>query len=300
MKYNSLIITGPTASGKSDFAHKLAKRINGAIINCDSVQIYRGIETVSASPFAENTQNGFDEIDGVPYRLFSILSLDEHISVADYLALATKAMDEVVKMGKIPIFVGGSGYYINVLINGISPIPEISSENRNRAREIVKTNPEAAYKLLPEDFKQTDSQRTARALEVFLETGTPLSEWQKLPRRGAILKDAYKILVMPHRDILIDRIEKRIPKMISGASIKEAKYVISNKFDEERAIGIVQLCQMLRGECSELAAIENWGIKTRQYAKRQRTWFQTQYIPDCTISRVPTDEDIENLIEKIS
>ena len=300
MKYNSLIITGPTASGKSDFAHKLAKRINGAIINCDSVQIYRGIETVSASPFAENTQNGFDEIDGVPYRLFSILSLDEHISVADYLALATKAMDEVVKMGKIPIFVGGSGYYINVLINGISPIPEISSENRNRAREIVKTNPEAAYKLLPEDFKQTDSQRTARALEVFLETGTPLSEWQKLPRRGAILKDAYKILVMPHRDILIDRIEKRIPKMISGASIKEAKYVMSNKFDEERAIGIVQLCQMLRGECSELAAIENWGIKTRQYAKRQRTWFQTQYIPDCTISRVPTDEDIENLIEKIS
>ena len=300
MKYKSLIITGPTASGKSDFAHKLAKRINGAIINCDSVQIYRGIETVSASPFAGNTQNGFDEIDGVPYRLFSILSLDEHISVADYLELATKAMDEVVKMGKTPIFVGGSGYYIAVLINGISPIPGISPENRKRAREMVKMNPEAVSALLPEDFEKTDPQRTARALEIFLETGTSLSEWQKLPRRGAILKDACKILIMPYRGTLMGRITRRIPEMISGAAIKEARYVMSNKFDEDRAIGIAQLCQMLRGECSELAATENWGIKTRQYAKRQCTWFQGQYTPDYTISRVPTDEDLEFLIEKIS
>ncbi len=300
MKYKSLIITGPTASGKSDFAHKLAKRINGAIINCDSVQIYRGIETVSASPFAENTQNGFDEIDGVPYRLFSILSLDEHISVADYLALATKTMDEVIKMGKTPIFVGGSGYYINVLINGISPIPEVSIENRIRAREIVKQNPQAAHELLPEDFEKTDPQRTARALEVFLETGTPLSQWQKMPRRGAILKDAYKILIMPNRSTLIERIEKRIPEMISGAGIKEARYVMANKLAEDRAIGITQLCQMLRGECSELAATESWAVKTKQYAKRQCTWFQGQYTPDYTIPHVPIDEDLEFLIKKIS
>lgn len=106
MKKNSIIIAGPTASGKSDFAHELAKRINGAVINCDSVQIYRDIETISASPFAGNTKNGFDEIDGVPYKLFSILPLSEHISVADYLNLATNAVNEVVKMGKIPVFVG--------------------------------------------------------------------------------------------------------------------------------------------------------------------------------------------------
>ena len=118
MKHNAIIIAGPTASGKSDFAHKLAKRVNGAIINCDSVQIYRGIENISASPFAEY-KGTFDEIDGVPYKLFSILSLNEHISVADYLTFAKKAFDEVVAMGKMPIFVGGTGYYINVLINGI-------------------------------------------------------------------------------------------------------------------------------------------------------------------------------------
>ena len=300
MKYKSLIITGPTASGKSDFAHKLAKRINGAIINCDSVQIYRGIETISASPFAENTQNGFDEIDGVPYRLFSILPLNEHISVMDYLKLATDAMDEVVKMDKIPIFVGGSGYYINVLINGISPIPDISVETRTRAREMLKDCPDAARKLLPDDFVARDPQRTARALEVFLETGTPLSQWQKLPRRGAILKDAYKILINPNRDILNERIEKRIPQMMSGAGFKEAQYIISNNLNDERAIGATQLCQMLRGQCSELAAIENWIIKTRQYAKRQRTWFQTQYTPDYKILHVPTDQDVDAVVKKIS
>ena len=300
MKYKALIIAGPTASGKSDFAHKLAKRINGAIINCDSVQIYRGIEAISASPFAENTQNGFDEIDGVPYKLFSILPLDEHISVMDYLTLATDAMNEVIENRKIPIFVGGSGYYINVLINGISPIPEISSETRTRAREILKNCPDAAYKLLPEDFEKKDPQRTARALEVFLETGTPLSQWQKLPRQGAILKNAYKILISPSRDILLDRIEKRVPEMISGSGLTEAKYILSNHLNEERAIGASQLCKMLRGECSELAAIENWILKTKQYAKRQRTWFQHQYVPNYEITHIPNDKDLDIIIKQIS
>ena len=300
MRYKSIIIAGPTASGKSDFAHELARRINGAIINCDSVQIYRDIETISASPFSGRTQNGFDEIDGVPYKLFSILPLSEHISVADYLAFATKAMNEVIEMGKTPIFVGGSGYYINVLINGISPIPEISDENRNKARTMVKKNPDAVHQLLPEDFIKTDPQRTARALEVFLETGTPLSQWQKLPRRGAILGGAYKILISPNRELLLDRIAKRVPQMVRGDAIREAKYIIANNLNEDRAIGATQLCKMLRGEISENDAIENWILKTNQYAKRQRTWFKTQYAPDCEILHVPNDSDIENVIKHIS
>ena len=299
MKYNSLIIAGPTASGKSDFAHKLAKQINGAIINCDSVQIYRGIEAISASPFAENANNGFNEIDGIPYRLFSILPLNEHISVADYLNLARGALDEVIKMGKTPIFVGGSGYYINVLINGISPIPEISQETRDQARDIVKNNPEQAIELLPKDFVKTDPQRTARALEVFLETGKPLSYWQKLPRDGAILKNAYKILIAPNRDILSQRIINRIPNMISGSGMQEAKYIMANKLNEERAIGATQLCKMLRGDISKNDAIENWITKTKQYAKRQCTWFQTQYTADFKIQHVPTDADIEKIIKQI-
>lgn len=298
MKYDSLIIAGPTASGKSDFAHQLAKRINGAIINCDSVQIYKNIENISASPFA-GLKSDETEIDGVPYKLFSVLSLSEHISVAEYLKLATQAMTDVIDMKKIPIFVGGSGYYINVLINGISPIPDVDEKIRNRAREMVKKCPGSVRDLLPEDFVKTDPQRTARALEVFLQTGTPLSQWQKLPRRGALVPDAYKILISPNRELLLERIAKRIPEMVRGGAMDEARFIIENHLNEDRAIGATQLCKMLRGEISETEAIENWILKTNQYAKRQRTWYKNQYNADFEIMHVPTNTDIEEIIKQI-
>ena len=298
MKTKAIIITGPTASGKSDFAHELAKRINGAIINCDSVQIYRGIETISASPFAGVTGD-VKEIEGVPYRFFSILPLNEHISVADYLNLAREAMDEIIAMDKTPVFVGGTGYYINVLLNGISELPEVSEENRKRARDMVKNDLDGAKKLLPADFAFSDSQRIARALEVFLETGTHLTQWQKLPRIGALIPDAFKILVLPEREILLNRIAKRIPEMVNGGALKEGKFIIDNNMDETRAIGAMQICKMLRGEISENDAIQNWITKTNQYAKRQRTWFRGQYGADMEIKNVPNADDLERVINAL-
>ena len=140
------IITGPTASGKSEFAHKLAKAVSGTIINCDSVQIYRGIENISASPFAGRAIT--DDIDGVPYRLFSSLPLAEQISVADYIALARREYDTARAGGRVPIFVGGTGYYINGLVNGIAEIPEISPENRTRARAMVAQDLNAARAMV--------------------------------------------------------------------------------------------------------------------------------------------------------
>ena len=298
MKQRAIIITGPTASGKSDFAHKLALRINGAIINCDSVQIYSGIENISASPFAG--QKVSDNIDGVPYKLFSILPLNEHISVADYMELAKKAYDEIVAMKKIPIFVGGTGYYINVLLNGISSIPEISESTRQRARDMVRNDIDSVRKMLPNDFTPTDPQRVARALEVFLETGKSLSDWQKQPRKGALVPNAYKILVLPEREVLLNRIAKRVPEMIHGGAKDEAKNIIENGLDETRAIGATQLCKMLRGELSEKDAIENWIVKTNQYAKRQRTWFRGQYDADLIIDHIPNDDDINQVTNQIS
>lgn len=298
MKTRAIIISGPTASGKSDFAHKLALRINGAIINCDSVQIYAGIENISASPFAERPVS--DDIDGVPYKLFSVLPLNEHVSVADYLDMAKKAMDEVISMGKTPIFVGGTGYYINVLVNGIAAVPEISDDVRKRARDMVKNDVVAALALLPKDFDKKDPQRIARALEVFLETGKTLSEWQKQPRSGALVPDAFKILILPEREILLKRIAARIPQMIKGGALNEAKNIIENNLDETRAIGATQLCKMLRGELSESEAIENWIVKTNQYAKRQKTWFRGQYNADLEILRIANDDDLNRTIEMIS
>jgi len=295
MTQKSVIITGPTASGKSDFAHCLAKKINGAIINCDSVQIYSDIENISASPFATSMDAKSEELDGVPYKLFSILPLNEHISVSEYLGLARKAIDEVIAMGKTPIFVGGTGYYINVLLNGISQIPEISDKNRKRARDMVENDLVKVREILPHDFSYTDPQRTARALEVFFETSIHLTQWQKNPRVGALIPNAYKILVLPERRVLLERIAKRIPQMVRGGAVNEAKNIIAKGLDETRAIGATQLCKMLRGELTEQAAIENWTIKTNQYAKRQRTWFRGQYNADIIIDHIPNNEDVVNV-----
>lgn len=297
MTHKSYIVAGPTASGKSDFAHELAKRLDGVIINCDSVQVYRGIENISASPFA-GLDPADSAIDGVPYKLFSILPLTDQISVADYLEMARREYDAALAAGKTPIFVGGSGYYINVLIHGISPIPEVSSLNRERARQMVRDFPQAVHKLLPEDFVPRDPQRTARALEVFLETGRPLSEWQTLPRQGAIVPTPFKILINPHREILNDRIAQRLPKMLAGGAMDEARAVIESGWDEKRAIGASQLCKLIRGEISREIAQENWINKTNQYAKRQRTWFRGQYAADIEILRVPTAQDLEMVLNK--
>ena len=291
MKHTAYIITGPTASGKSSFAHRLACEIGGVIINCDSVQIYRGIENISASPFAGRELS--DNIDGVPYRMFSVLPLSQQISVADYLKLAQTEYDKAVANGLTPIFVGGTGYYINALINGISPMPDVSDGSRWIARDIVASDINVARKMLPPDFKATDPQRIARALEVFIETGHHLSEFQNAPRSGAVVPDAFRVLINPETDVLRERIATRIPQMVSGGALIEAQNIIDCGYDETRAIGAMQLCSYLRGEKSESDCITDWTNKTNQYAKRQRTWFRTQFNPDVIINRTGDDADID-------
>lgn len=290
MKHSAYIIAGPTASGKSSFAHRLACEIGGVIINCDSVQIYQGIENISASPFAGRRLS--DNIDGVPYRLFSVLPLSEQISVADYLKLARAEYDKAISAGHIPIFVGGTGYYINALINGLSPMPNVGDDARNRARSLVASDIMAARNLLPSDFSATDPQRIARALEVFFETGHHLSEFQNAPRTGAVVSDACCVLINPDTNVLRERIAARIPQMLSGGALQEAQNIINNNLDETRAIGAMQLCAYLRGEKSREDCVADWINKTNQYAKRQRTWFRTQFSPDIIINRTGDDADI--------
>lgn len=294
MARQAYIITGPTASGKSDVAHELAKKINGTIINCDSVQIYRGIENISASPFAERDLT--DDIDGIPYRLFSFLDLSEQISVADYIKLAKREYDAAIASGRIPIFVGGTGFYINGIVNGIAEIPNVSPENRSRARELVVRDLDAARAMVP-DCSVTDPQRVSRALEVLLETGKSIVWWQGQPRTGAIVPTPFKVLINPPLDVLHKRIASRIPKMISGGAMDEARYVIENNFDVRRAIGAAQICALLRGEKNERDAINDWIIKTNQYAKRQRTWFKTQFNADLIIDHIPNVDDLDLILK---
>ena len=281
MKRSSYIITGPTASGKSDFAHRLACAVGGIIINCDSVQIYRGIENISASPFAERAIT--DEIDGVPYKLFSVLPLTEQISVSDYLDMARRAYDAARDAGRTPIFVGGTGYYINAIVNGMSPMPDVSDDARRRARALVATDIDAARAMLPANFTATDPQRVARALEVFLTTGRHITEFQSAPRVGAVAPDAFKILINPPLDVLRQRIAMRIPKMLSGGALDEGRAIIDAHWDVRRAIGAAQVAAYLGGEIDLDACVQNWITKTNQYAKRQRTWFRTQFAADLVL-----------------
>ncbi len=297
MTHKTFIIAGPTASGKSDFAHNLAKQIGGVIINCDSVQLYSGIENISASPFAERQTDKWGEIDGVPYKLFSVLPLTEQVSVSSYIEMARKEFNAARELGRPVIFVGGTGFYINALLNGISPVPVVSTSARNRAREMVEKCPDSAKELLGGDCNASDPQRIARALEVFLETGKPLSYWQKLPRENAVCPNAIKILINPPRDILNARIERRIPQMMTGGAMEEARNVIRSGWNESRAIGAAQLCMYIRQEISKSDCFTNWIVKTRQYAKRQRTWFAGQYIFDIEIKNVPTDADLKNVLD---
>ncbi len=291
------IITGPTASGKSGFAHSLARRINGTIINCDSVQIYRGIENISASPFAGRMIS--DDIDGVPYRLFSILPLTEQISVAEYLNLARTEYENAIAAGRTPIFVGGTGYYINAIINGIASMPDISDEIRARAREMVARDIVAVRAMLPSDFKPTDPQRVARALEVFLQTGHHITEFQNAPRVGAIAPDATRILILPDADQLRTRIAERVPEMLGHGALDEAHAIIAANWDTRRAIGAPQAVAIVQNKMPVDDALVEWIIKTNQYAKRQRTWFRTQFKPDIIINRTPTDADIDMVLSRI-
>ena len=294
MKHNAYIIAGPTASGKSDLAHRVAGALGGVVINCDSVQIYRGIENIAASPFAGRVVA--DNIDGVPYRLFSILPLSQQISVAEYLTMARAQYDAAVSAGRPAIFVGGTGYYINAILKGLSPLPDVSAENRARAREMVAADIDVARRMLPPDFRATDPQRVARALEVFLETGRHLSEYQSLPRVGAVCGAARRILINPPVDVLRARIAARIPQMISGGAMAEGQAIIDAGWDTRRAIGAEQVCQFLRGEISQQECVESWITRTNQYAKRQRTWFRTQFAADIEICGVGASADIDAVI----
>ncbi|MBQ7245252.1 MAG: tRNA (adenosine(37)-N6)-dimethylallyltransferase MiaA [Alphaproteobacteria bacterium] len=299
MKTRDYIIVGPTASGKSGFADCLARRINGVIINCDSVQIYRGIENISASPFAENLEQiATQTLNGVPYKLFSVLDLSTQQSVSDYLKMAQHEYDMAKQAGRLVIFVGGTGYYANALLNGISQIPNIDEESRRRARELVAHDINAARKMLPADFRYTDAQRVARALEVFFQTSHHITEYQKNARVGAVLpNDTVKILINPDAKILRERIAGRIPEMLSGGAIDEARAIIQNNWNPSRAIGAVQLVDFLNGKTDRDTAIQNWITKTNQYAKRQRTWFRTQFSPDIVFDHVPTDADTELVLQ---
>jgi tRNA dimethylallyltransferase len=273
-----LLIAGPTASGKSALALRLAEQTGGVIVNADSAQIYRDLPILSAAP-------GPDERSRAEHRLYGVLDGAHPCSAADWAAMAQKEIDDVHASGGLPILVGGTGLYLRTLLDGIAPVPAIDPDVRGEVREssveenraqLAKLDPEAAARLKP-----TDTTRIARALEVVLSTGRTLAEWQKV-RDGGIAEAIYlkALILLPPRDWLYRRCDERFGDMIELGAADEVRALLDRGLDPAlpvmRAIGVREIAAWLGGDVTREEAVAAGQQATRRYAKRQFTWFAHQ------------------------
>ncbi|MBD1134299.1 tRNA (adenosine(37)-N6)-dimethylallyltransferase MiaA [Pelagibacterales bacterium SAG-MED48] len=277
LKSKIILISGPTASGKSNFAIKLAKKINGEIINADSMQVYKVLKILSARPDPKNYQK-------IKHHLYGFQNVKNNFSTGDWIKLAVKKINELKKRKTTPIFVGGTGLYFKALTDGLVNIPSIPIRSRNKIRILQETLGQKKFyqKLLKFDLKSknkinpTDVQRSIRAYEVKLFTKKSLHDWFKKTKSYFKEDEFFKIYIDYPRKDLIERIDKRTEQMIKMGAINEVKRFIKLKIKKDnsvnKAIGINEIKEFLNGE-KELSDIkEKISIKTRQYAKRQSTW----------------------------
>lgn len=276
-----ILISGPTASGKSNFAVKIAKKIEGEIINADSMQVYKKLKILTARPNKQEQKN-------IKHHLYGFVDLNEKFSTGQWLELTIKKIKNIQKKKKIPILVGGTGLYFQSLINGLVKIPEIPLKFRNKVRLMSKKEGQKKFykKLLKIDpkikgkFDQNDSQRTIRAFEIKSFTKVSMYDWFNKTTSEFRDSDFLKLYLSVDREELIKRINKRTLVMMKEGAIKEVKKFISLKIKKEQSvnkvIGIDELTQYLENKIDLDEAVELILIKTRQYAKRQATWARTR------------------------
>ena len=277
LKSKIILISGPTASGKSNFAIKLAKKINGEIINADSMQVYKELKILSARPDPKNYQK-------IKHHLYGFQNVKKNFSTGDWIKLAVKKINELKKRKTTPIFVGGTGLYFKALTDGLVNIPSIPIRSRNKIRILQENLGQKKFyqKLLKFDLKSknkinpTDVQRSIRAYEVKLFTKKSLHDWFKKTKSYFNEDEFFKIYIDYPRKDLIERIDKRTEQMIKMGAIKEVKRFIKLKIKKDnsvnKAIGINEIKEFLNQELELSDIKEKISIKTRQYAKRQSTW----------------------------
>ena len=277
MSKKLVLLAGPTASGKSNLAIKLAKKLNGEIINADSMQIFKEFTVLSSRPTLNQTRK-------VKHHLYGIITVKKHFSAGDWLKQVKIKINSCVKKKKIPIIVGGTGLYFNTITKGISKIPDIDLKTRNKVRNLykklgikkfynllIKLDPKSKGRILP-----TDPQRIQRAYEVKLKTKKSLYEWFEKTKSDFLEFDIRKIFIEIPRDILLNKISMRTEQMFKKKCINEVKKFnnlkVNKSFSANKLIGVQEINDYLKGlitleQCKDLI-----NIKTRQYAKRQNTW----------------------------
>lgn len=294
-----LVVCGPTASGKTDLGIRLASECGGEIVSADSMQIYKGMDIATAKPSK-------DEMKGIPHHLMDFLSPTEPFSVADYVELAHECIKDIHRRKKLPIIVGGTGLYISSLVNNIKfddtgcdyrfreEMKEYALKNGNEAlwQKLREVDKETAEKLHP-----NNTNRVIRALEVYKISGITITEAQ---RKSRLSDSIYKALyIMPDypRDLLYQRIDMRVDNMIERGLLEEAKefYAHDDYVTAAQAIGYKELKPFLDGENRLDGCVEKLKQSTRNYAKRQLTWFNKEK----TLNRIKTDNGLFEETDKI-
>ena len=295
-----IVICGPTASGKTGLSIELAKKINGEIVSCDSMQIYKDMDIGTAKPTIE-------EMDGIKHYLLDYISPTERYSVADYKRDATKAIKEIIDKGKTPIVVGGTGLYLESLIYGIEYEEiELDLEYRNYLEKIEQEKGllilyEEAKKIDEQAIKkisQNDKKRIYRILEIYHSTGKTKTEIEKESRKKGPDFEYILFAIDMDREKLYDRINQRVDIMIQSGLIEEVKKIIK-KYSEfptaMQGLGYKEVVEYLNGDLTKEEMIEKIKIMTRRYAKRQLTWFR-KYKDICWINGLQDRNDNLNLI----
>ena len=277
LKSKIILISGPTASGKSSFAIKVAKKVDGEIINADSMQVYKELKILSARPDPKKYQK-------IKHHLYGFHNVTKNFSTGDWLKLVSKKIKDVKRRNRTPILVGGTGLYFKALTDGLVKIPNISIKLRNQIRNMQKKLGQKKFyeKLLKLDplskgkINPTDSQRSIRAYEIKKFTKKSLYEWFKNTKSNYLESDFFKVYIDYPRQELIVRINLRTGEMIENGAIKEVKNFIKLKVRKDKsankAIGVMEIKDFLNKEKDLEQIKEKIAIKTRQYAKRQSTW----------------------------
>ena len=272
-----ILISGPTASGKSKLAVKLAKKIKGEIINADSMQIYKELSILTSRPSKKNQRE-------INHHLYGFLSAKKYFSVGQWLELVKKKIQQINNRKKIPIVVGGTGLYFNAITKGISKIPKINEKSRKRIRkyhkkigqekfyqELLNIDPKSKNKIL-----STDTQRTLRAYEVKFCTNKSIFEWAENTKSDFLNYDIKKILIEVHRINLLINISKRTKTMLNKKCIQQVKSFLKLKIEKSlsanKIIGLSEVASFIFKKQKLDQVEEDINIRTRQYAKRQMTW----------------------------
>ena len=277
MSKKLILIAGPTGSGKSNLAISLAKKINGEIINADSMQIYKEFSILSSRPLKVDLKK-------VKHHLYGFTSVKKHFSVGQWFKLTKKIIYKCLKENKTPILVGGTGLYFNAITKGISKIPNIDNKFRLKVRNLHKNIGQTKFynKLIEMDpivigkISPLDTQRSIRAYEVKLATKKSLYDWASSTKSDFLDFDIKKFYLDIPKDFLLKLISKRINQMFKDNCVNEVKkfrsFKIDKSFSANKLIGVREISEYLDNLLSKEQTIDLINIRTRQYAKRQNTW----------------------------